>query len=115
MHGDSLKRRKTVPFIRSKAWKELREKALERDGRKCVLCGSDQNLQVHHIWPRKFHKNLQEDLDNLVVLCSRHHWRQHKDAGYLELAVYLMQNRPEQWKYVLKNLKTPAANTGISI
>lgn len=38
--GAALKRKKTVPFIRSKAWKELREKALERDGHKCVLCGS---------------------------------------------------------------------------
>lgn len=35
------KKKKSVPFLRSKAWKELREKALERDGHKCVLCGSD--------------------------------------------------------------------------
>lgn len=40
VRGDSLKRKKTVPFIRSKAWKELREEALERDGHRCVLCGS---------------------------------------------------------------------------
>lgn len=110
-----MKRRKTVPFIRSKEWKALREKALERDGHRCVLCGSQDRLQVHHIFPRKFHKNLQEDLDNLVVLCNRHHWRQHKDAGCFELALWLMENRPEQWSYVLKNIKTPAANPGISI
>lgn len=108
------RKKKTVPFIRSKAWKELREKALERDGHRCVLCGSDQNLQVHHVFPRKFHKDLQEDLDNLVVLCNRHHWRQHRDAGYLELALFLMENRPGQWAYVLKNIKALAAKSGIS-
>lgn len=35
------KKSRSVPFLRSKAWKELREKALERDGHRCVLCGSD--------------------------------------------------------------------------
>lgn len=68
------KKKKSVPFLRSKAWKELREKALERDGYKCVLCGSDQNLQVHHVFLRKFHKELQGDIDNLVSLCTRDHW-----------------------------------------
>lgn len=32
---------KPESFLRSKAWRELREKALERDGHRCVLCGSD--------------------------------------------------------------------------
>lgn len=109
-----MKRKKAVPFIRSKAWKQLREKALERDGHKCVLCGAQDRLQVHHIFPRKFHKELQGDIDNLVCLCTRHHWQQHRDAGYLELALWLMENRPEQWKYVLKNIKAPAAKSGIS-
>ena len=38
------KRSKPVPFIRSKAWKELRERVLERDEHRCVLCGSNKNL-----------------------------------------------------------------------
>lgn len=37
----TAKKKKSVPFLRSKEWKALREKALERDGHKCVLCGSD--------------------------------------------------------------------------
>ncbi len=35
------RKKKPVPFLRSKAWRELREKSLERDGHRCVLCGSD--------------------------------------------------------------------------
>lgn len=38
------KRSKPVPFIRSRAWRELRERVLERDEHRCVLCGSDKNL-----------------------------------------------------------------------
>lgn len=96
---------KPVQFLRSRAWKELRERVLERDEHRCVLCGSDKNLQVHHIFPRKFHKELQCDIDNLITLCTRHHWAQHEDAGCFQLAVFLMQSRQEQWKWILEHLK----------
>lgn len=66
------------------------------------------------MFPRKFHKELQGDLDNLVVLDSKCHFRVHKDMGYIQLALWLMENRPEQWQYVLKNIKAPAAKSGIS-
>lgn len=35
------KTKNPVPSLHSKVWKELWEKVLERDGRRCVLCGSD--------------------------------------------------------------------------
>lgn len=77
------KKNRPVPFLRSKTWKDLREKALERDEHKCVLCGSDQNLNVHHVFPRKLHKELREDIENLVCVCAKCHFRIHKDAGYI--------------------------------
>lgn len=80
-----------------------------------MLCGSEKNLNVHHVFPRKFHKELQGDLDNLVVLDAKCHFRIHKDMGYIQLALWLMENRPGQWAYVLKNIKTPAAKSGISL
>ena len=54
-------------------WKNLRERVLSRDGGKCMICGRDQALHVHHI-----------DLDatcdaeeNLVTLCESCHARAH--------------------------------------
>ena len=53
---------------------------LERDGYKCVLCGSDDNIQVHHKdesgrnKPREQQNNC---LDNLITLCGSCHIKQH--------------------------------------
>jgi hypothetical protein len=55
------------------AWKHLRERVLSRDGERCMICGRNQDLHVHHI-----------DLDakcdalgNLVTLCGACHARAH--------------------------------------
>lgn len=57
-----------------------RIKALERDGYRCVLCGSDEYVQVHHKdetgrnKPKEIHNN---DLNNLITLCGSCHIKQH--------------------------------------
>ena len=35
-----------------KVGKNMREAVLERDGHKCVRCGSDEHLQIDHIMPQ---------------------------------------------------------------
>ena len=59
------------------AW---REKVLEKDGNKCVCCGSDGPLHAHHILPYAIYEELREDVDNGVTLCVDCHNRFH--AGY---------------------------------
>jgi len=57
-----------------------REKALQRDGYRCVDCGSKKNLQVHHIdeLGRNKPKEIQNhSLDNLVTLCGDCHLKRH--------------------------------------
>jgi len=61
-------------------WKPQRERALERDGYQCQICGAGReeigkSPHVHHITPvRKFDDpNDAHDLDNLVTLCPEHH------------------------------------------
>jgi len=51
---------------------ELREKVKERDGGKCVSCGSTENLVVHHIWSKG-----ENDLEDLTTLCASCHIRLH--------------------------------------
>jgi len=57
-----------------------RKSALERDNYTCQHCGTQDDLQVHHIdgngmtSPRESRNN---DLDNLITLCRRCHTKEH--------------------------------------
>lgn len=47
----------------------------QRDGNRCVLCGSTSSLGPHHIFAKGRHKNLRWNVRNLVTLCW---WRCHQ-------------------------------------
>jgi hypothetical protein len=64
---------------RSAEWFEARRTAVERDGGECQVCGTEENLHVHHIHPvseggEKF------DTENLITLCSQHHYMKHSNG-----------------------------------
>ena len=44
----------------------------ERDG-KCIYCGSDINLNAHHIFTKGRHGNLRWNIDNGITLCAKCH------------------------------------------
>ena len=43
-------------------------------------------------------------MNNLVTVCTKCHWKIHKSIGNFLLMKYLMENRPEQWKWVVENI-----------
>lgn len=57
-------------------YKKARLKILERDNYKCVNCGKDEDLHVHH----KIHKSDggTNDPENLITLCKWCHAERHK-------------------------------------
>jgi hypothetical protein len=60
-------------FYNSEIWLEIRQDILDRDDHECRVCGSTNNLQVHHIVPRKFRYSTKFDIDselNLITLCG---------------------------------------------
>lgn len=65
-------------YIKSKAFKELRDKALERDEYKCKCCGrtleeienSNITLQAHHSSYKNLGKCDESELNDLIILCS---------------------------------------------
>ena len=65
----------------SKEYKEFRKKVLERDNYRCVKCGETENLQVHHIKPRKDYPDLVMNFDNVQTLCLLCH---SKTESYLK-------------------------------
>lgn len=57
-------------FYETRAWQELRYRALRHWGRTCMLCGvSGCELHVDHIKPRSTHPDLELSFENLQVLC----------------------------------------------
>ena len=59
----------------AESYQELHRRVLKRDGWRCQVCGSMQNLQVHHL---KLRSHLGGDVEqNLITLCAECHARTH--------------------------------------
>lgn len=52
-------------------WRAIRARIRERDNHQCQICGSPEQLQVHHIEP--FRKERKHAFDNLITLCASCH------------------------------------------
>lgn len=54
----------------AKYWRNLRNRVIKRDKRKCKLCGTNLNLTVHHIISRKEGgKDVMKNLETLCTVC----------------------------------------------
>lgn len=71
---------KKIPYdlqLQDNRWYKFREKILNIRGRKCEMCGSEKNLQVHHI---KYINGLyawEYSQDEVIVLCRNCHKGEH--------------------------------------
>ena len=65
----------------------VRQEVLNRDGRRCQICGKDENLHVHHVLPTGMGGSVERDVaENMITLCAECHGMVH--AGMLHI---------EQW------------------
>ena len=61
------------------SYKELCRQVMERDHWRCQVCGSTNNLQVHH---RQFRSQQGPDEEsNLITVCASCHERLHHSHG----------------------------------
>ena len=58
------------PHYASAYWRNIREQCLARDGYRCRLCNSPDELQAHH---RTYDRKGREDLEDLTTLCRECH------------------------------------------
>ena len=56
-------------FLKTDEWKQVAQMVKERDGHKCVICGSTENLNAHHIG----YDGDCLDENDIVTLCNRCH------------------------------------------
>ncbi len=65
---------RTPEFLQTYAWRNLRIKALNLYGRKCMCCGDTPEngavMNIDHIKPRKYHPELALDIRWLQCLCG---------------------------------------------
>ena len=56
-------------FLKTDEWKQIAQMVKERDCHKCVICGSTENLNAHHIG----YDGDRMDENDIVTLCNRCH------------------------------------------
>lgn len=65
----------------SPEWQSVARRVRMRDGHKCVMCGSNINLEVHHttyyVNGRSIVGHEEKYLDKLITLCGKCHAVQH--------------------------------------
>lgn len=87
--------------------KEWATNVKNRDGWKCVICGSPERLNAHHIIARENHET-KFNISNGISLCPKHHFfcRQisahNNPIGFL---LWLEKNRPLQLQYVKEQME----------
>ena len=63
-------------YLRSDHWRVTRKKRMDLDGQRCVVCGSGENLNVHHLrYDHLGHEDIDQDI---VTLCHRCHTTLHR-------------------------------------
>lgn len=71
---------KRLPSRYGDSWWEKRQEIISRDGYKCLMCNSSDNLQVHHFIKMKMFKNVEDSHydDNLGTFCRTCHYKVEK-------------------------------------
>jgi len=70
-----------VDFHNTPEYRIWHEAVLEVDNHKCIVCGSDDRVQTHHINSGTHYPDLRWEVWNGAVLCYNHHLKIHSDAG----------------------------------
>jgi hypothetical protein len=65
----------------SSARREFRESVFNRDENRCVICGSENNLNTHHLFSFSSFPELASDPENGVTLCEKCHRAFHSEYG----------------------------------
>lgn len=95
----------TVGAARSSHWSKVRKAHLELE-KDCQVCGSVENLQVHHIKPFHLFPDLELEQSNLITLCEGKSRNCHLLFGHLlNWHSYNVSVRDDakQWNQKIKN------------
>lgn len=78
----------------SRCYKDYREAVLQKDDYSCIICGSTQNPEVHHIYPFASFPDDRFRVDCGVTLCTFHHNPYYEGSFHNIYSTF--HNTPEQ-------------------
>jgi len=61
-----------------KRWLELKSKLIY-EKKVCEICGSNRDLEAHHILPKSSYPELTLDYENLMLICLECHFKLHEN------------------------------------
>lgn len=87
-------------YLQSDHWRALRNLKLEQSGKECKICGSNKEIEVHHL---QYHNLYDVCLGDLQVLCRYchtlyHKFKKNKSKKMRKKFNFLSQNRIEEIK-----------------
>ena len=80
----------------------------DRDSRKCVVCGSTDRPNAHHIIPREI-QCFRHHVDNGLTLCVSHHKFDIKNSAHHNPGAFhqwLKRNKPELYERCVERTDT---------
>lgn len=86
-------------YLKSLHWKEFRKDYFKRYDRVCSVCGSKNQVQLHH---KTYSKLWHEEFTDVVALCKICHSIEH---GHFKQILKLKRKRPEMWSMAIKKAK----------
>ena len=91
------KKQKTIKKVSKKKIKVSHEtymKVYNRDNGICQMCGSNQNLNLHHILYRSQRRDLIDEPTNCIMLCSQCHELVHSNKKkYQPMLLEIMEEK----------------------
>ena len=79
IQGMYMSAQKKQEYLTSGTWKAFKFHIQARDSNQCQVCGSEDNLECHHITYERLGNEWDSDL---VTLCRTHHQMVHDKYGY---------------------------------
>lgn len=89
------------------------QKVRLRDNNKCVVCGSKENLQAHHLLEKHYYPQFANNTDNGITLCRECHRAAHN--GSFQPKSCALQPLAISYDVVWKKIKAYADSKGESI
>lgn len=85
-------------YLKTQHWKEVREFKLLKYGYKCQLCGSENDIHIHHNnYECLFNENIHTDL---ISMCNECHKKFHDVLSTAPEEVYNEEDYPGFWPVI---------------
>lgn len=79
----TMRQKEYAEYLKSAEWRKKRDEVLKKQNHKCIACGCEGNLHVHH----HTYENLgNEKPHDLFVLCKGCHLKVHK--GRMKIVIF---------------------------